>query len=64
MTKFNILEIAREIKGRMMAGEITYDEAVEMLQDPIKEANKRAKKVAITFGRRPPVITAQKLLRQ
>lgn len=61
---FNILEIAREIKGRMMAGEITYDQAVEMLQEPIAEANKRAKKIAVSFGRRPPVITATKLLRQ
>ena len=62
--KFNILDEAKKIKLLMLSGQITYDEAIEMLQPKIAEANERAKKIAKEFGRSPPLITATKLLRQ
>lgn len=62
--KFNILDEAKKVKMLMLSGQITYEQAVDMLQPHIKIANMKAQRIAKAFGFLAPKITAIKLLRQ
>lgn len=61
--RFNLKERASEVKSLLLQGEITYDQAREMLAPVVEEANTRAERIAKQFKRRPPKFSITALLR-
>ena len=59
----NLKERASEIKSLLMQGQITYDQAREMLKPHVEEAEERAKAIAKQFKKKPPKFSISSLLR-
>ena len=49
--KLNLIDRATEVKSLLLQGKISYDEAKEMLQPYIDEANEIARRIAKQYGR-------------
>ena len=53
----------KDIKRRLGAGEITYDEAVAEAKVVCDRINKKAKEIAKNLGVRPRLVNARQMLR-
>lgn len=59
----NLRDEANNIRGRMLRGEITFDEAVATLKPLVADADKRGAEIAKEHGRRYKKISMSALLR-
>lgn len=59
----NLRDTANEIRGKMLRGEVTFDEAVATLKPLVAEADKRGAVIAKQFGKRYKKISISALLR-
>lgn len=61
--KYNLQEVAREARALLLQGEITYKDAIDILEPAVLEANIRARELAKKFGRRHRDFEAASFLR-
>lgn len=59
----NLRDKANELRGKMLRGEVTYDEALATLRPLVAAADKRGAEIAKEFGKRYKKISISALLR-
>lgn len=52
-----------EIKGKLQAGQITYDEATEQANKVLEAINAKGKEIAKKYGKRYHAISSREILR-
>lgn len=63
MSSMDLRGTANELRGKMLRGEVTFDEAIATLKPLVAEADKRGAVIAKEFGKRYKKINMSALLR-